>query len=204
MANKILSKGRSLAFHCSCCGAPCDPDKSICEFCAENLSRRYEHVGDRMVRLKIDDQYISSVWSIGAFNENHTIDASGIEDQTRRYASGMRDISTSVPIEIPMTDLFVKQMDYGLAKNGAKHIAVEGFGPHQVVSIEFVAIITGDHINTEVGEWKTCVLDCQVEEYIGINNILIPQYSCPNCGAPIKSRYGCCDYCGGWVEWKAS
>lgn len=26
---------------------------------------------------------------------------------------------------------------------------------------------------------------------------------CPNCGAPIKSKYGACDFCSGWseVEW---
>ena len=34
-------------------------------------------------------------------------------------------------------------------------------------------------------------------------NTVVPDgCTCPNCGAPVISRYGACDYCGGWIEWE--
>ena len=33
-------------------------------------------------------------------------------------------------------------------------------------------------------------------------NTVVPiGITCPNCGAKITSKYGACDYCGGWIEW---
>lgn len=48
----------------------------------------------------------------------------------------------------------------------------------------------------------TLTIAMMIDSDIKAFDTVVPdEMSCPNCGAPIKSKYGCCDYCGGWVEW---
>lgn len=202
---KIKPKERIVAYHCSCCGAPCDPDKKICDFCAMNLTIRRPKTKTR-IRLKVGDQYVSNILEVGeiSFVKTAMIDVTSLCDEVPKHVEGL-NTDPRIKISAGLTDSLIRQMEFGLLDREPKHLAIEILDDFiGDKSFELIGTLDEQKTETYVNEIMMCELLFNPEEWLGIKKgIYIPdRLTCKNCGAPIKSRYGCCDYCGGWNEWK--
>ena len=56
-------------------------------------------------------------------------------------------------------------------------------------------------VSLSVSEFMKFEMEFTPESITLFNTVVPKNTCCPNCGAEIKSQLGCCDYCGGWVEW---
>lgn len=198
---KIVPKDRVIAYHCPCCGGTCDPEKGICDYCAQALTDRFSVVSG--FRVKFGDKYFKDVlrvWNIST--EQDTIETSTLENEQRRYIHGLFDPAI-LTIDFRLTSHLRRQMDF-LDKD------------YHTLAIEFLSDDAKHDQSFEIEcryAWDslsdisffddaTVTMRFVIENYIGLTHIKIPEnMNCKNCGAPITSRYGCCPYCGGWVQW---
>lgn len=96
----------------------------------------------------------------------------------------------------------------------------------ELMSLSYTGMhnIRFEHLGMDLGYEQKCYISnssidiyqeeraIQTIEFVGIDrmrvgksipNEILEGLRCPNCGAPVRSRYGACDYCSGWteVEW---
>lgn len=105
------------------------------------------------------------------------------------------EIGITMPLTERGTDLFDK------IKSGTRYNT----------RIEVLDIDKAFEINSEVDisipkfavgeQLETRILLSSGKDYSVCQTVVPDDCTCPNCGAVIRSRYGACDYCGGWVEW---
>ena len=200
---KMAPRGRVVAYHCSCCGAPCDPEKKLCDFCAENLVTRYGHKRSGMW-IKVGDQYVVDLRSFSGLNiSSNIIEAKTLESDMNQYVSGIHD-DGNISIRATLTEHLIKQFDFGL-RDGDKKISIEHASGFGYTSFELSGRVEDGRLEAPSisdSSDRTIELILVPSEYYGIKSRKMPQgMVCPNCGAPLKSRYGCCEYCGGWTEW---
>lgn len=203
---KMAPRGRVVAYHCSCCGAPCDPEKKLCDFCAESLVTRYKHKRSG-IRVKAGDQYVVDVRSFSTLNVSpDIIDVRTLESDTNQYVSGLCDDGGmgGISVRATLTEHLIKQFDFGL-RDGDKKISIEYAFGLGYTSFELSGRVEDGRLEApsmSASSDRTIELILVPSEYYGLKSYQMPQgMVCPNCGAPLKSRYGCCEYCGGWTEW---
>ena len=182
MENKII------AYHCRHCGAPVDPEQEICGFC--NKPIQYNgRVGKRMARVLID-----SGNDFVYFDQITEIESEPIQNEiSYRTADGYLHRI----VENPRYDIAVKMP---MTERSAELLSTLDFKKRYTVKIEIA--------NIQTYEMKTYLEpqmpDISINQASDIKNYFleIPNgVFCPNCGALLKSRYGACDYCNGWVEY---
>lgn len=195
---KMAPRGRVVAYHCSCCGAPCDPEKKLCDFCAESLVTRYGHKRSG-IWIKVGDQYIVDLRSFSGLSVSpNIIEAPSLGLDTKLYVNGFHDFTVCARL----TDHLTKQFDYGL-RDGDKRICIEGVADGSYSLFELSGRVIDGRVTSSLFESEREIeLTFVPNEYYGFQTRKMPQgMVCPNCGAPLKTRYGCCEYCGGWTEW---
>lgn len=187
MAKKILYKVR--AYHCPRCGSATEPTKTYCDYCMRDLSIRSLVHNRNKQRLLIDCGdyvYFDSIKSVEIIETPQYIDSI--------YKSGGYDRRFSI-------EMFLSERSKELLKlnfSGMRNIRFEHLGKdfsyEQKCYISEIKV--DDFFTTKinfigVGESK---------EGNVIPKDILQELRCPNCGAPVKSVYGACDYCSGWCE----
>ena len=199
MAKKILYK--VTAYHCPRCGGVTDPKKKYCDYCSRDLEiRRKEN--KRQIRMLIDcGNYVffDEVRNIKTTCTPTMIEVSTLADGRCSFIKGRQENTLSVTMA---TDTERGRELSELLHSGIHKVRFEllyaDLGYEQEcyvtkISQNFYSAATGlqeiDFVG--VGEAKTGG---------AIPQEVLDEFTCPNCGAPILSRYGACTYCSGWSE----
>ena len=155
-----------------------------------------------MVRLLIDcGNYVffDNIINMEFEQTAPTIDVTLLEDTTVKCIQGVRSedkFSVEMPLDTRTAEL--KNLDF----SGFHNIRLEHLGADMGYEQKC-------YITTMVSEISPNGIAVQKIEFVGIDEAILgkvipkevmSELRCPNCGAPIKSRYGACDYCSGWVE----
>ena len=196
---------RIKAFHCCFCGAPTKEGALVCEYCDQKLqSVRYNK--EKMFprpRLLVDcgRDFVNFNQITGVQAESHIqeIDVSCLDD-TRLHMVGSRNIPPDeIILSMTITDKVRYYIDT-LMKRGRLKTRLE-YGTMAWEQRSYFAGYKTSFIS--MGELQPGTVDVRIvaDEILSYPKITPKNEYCPNCGAPIKSRYGACDYCGGWVEY---
>lgn len=205
MAKKILYK--VTAYHCPRCGGITEPTKKYCEYCERDLAIRSEHHGWDKVRLLIDCGdfvYHDSIKRIDFHETPQVIETSCLEDGYRRYIKGNEERRFTVKFLLCKRSLELLKLNHdGLHKIRLEHLGRD-IGYEQEC---YVSHYLASPMYSTYSDLEEPVNLCY--EFVGVGESTIgtaipkevlSDMRCKNCGAPIKSRYGACDYCGGWNE----
>lgn len=201
MAKKILYK--VTAYHCPRCGGVTNPTKKYCDYCSRDLAIRRD--GNRnIVRMLIDcGDYVffDEIKAIETVQTPPMIDCTMSVDGTRHAIRGRaRENEISV---VMATDTDRSRELLSLAYSGIHKVRFELIGAD--IGYEQECYIS----DVQRDVYKPRARLEQKINFVGIGEMkqggAIPQevlaeFRCPNCGAPILSRYGACDYCSGWSE----
>ncbi len=202
---KILYK--VTAFHCQRCGGITEPAKKYCEYCERELKAK-NLFNPRILNMRV---LIEGKNGLVNFNDissintettrNNIIDCTMLEDNRRHYMSGIRD-NTRFEFDIFATERGNEL--YTLLRNDLCKTRVEVVNGNFEQAFEMTSYI--GNVYTEIEATKLCKhrISLNVVDDLKRFNSFIPSdvldvLRCPNCGAPIKSSLGACDFCGGWV-----
>ena len=203
MAKKILYK--VTAYHCPRCGAACEPTKKYCDYCSRDLRLRQEVHNQNKMRLLIDCNnfiFFDEISKIEFQKKISTLDATVLEDTYKRIVCAPPTYDFEITVPFTERGLELLKHDY----TGKHKIRFEHLGLDQ--GYESEAYIA----NSTVASTSFCETPMHTITFISIGNPIIgkaipkevlDEMRCPNCGAPINSRYGACPYCSGWseIEW---
>lgn len=190
------------AYHCPNCGGIGDPKLGKCLYCGGKFF--YKEPKKRKVRVLIDGyrDYVYYDNILDMEIEEHCNTATYIDTTGEYHLANWGGRSAEIRLIIPATNDGVR-----------KTLQLrENIRETRNARIEFLerdlALETKCYLgNSKIEDLSTLsvakhYITLVTEEDIRKFDTVVPEgCTCPNCGAPIKSRYGCCDYCSGWVEW---
>lgn len=198
MAKKILYK--VTAYHCPRCGGVTKPTKRYCEYCERELGLR--RLNKNKMRLIVDCGeyvYFDAITNIITTENYNTIEATTLGDSCRKMISSPV-VYRTMEVTFNMDERGRELLKLGLYK--IKRIRLENIeadiGYEQDAYLGDMSFINPTE-QIILGRMK---LVGYGKSEIGraIPQEVMKELRCPNCGAPIKSRYGACDYCSGWSE----
>ena len=202
-----IEKYKITAYHCKHCGAPTKPGKDLCDWCGMKIfSQRFTKIPQRLrTRLLIDAGvdfiYFDNILSIGGFSiPQETIEVTTLEDREPHYVKNLT-YDPHWNITMPHTErgfeLFNK-----LEQDKEYNIRLEMLDTDQA----FEMTAKPDSLISQAvspNEVARCEVSFLPTYFDGIKKLITPDaMTCPNCGAPVNSHYGACDFCGGWVEYE--
>ena len=198
MAKKILYK--VTAYHCPRCGGITEPSKRYCEYCERELGLR--RLNKNKMRLIVDYGeyvYFDAITNIITTENYNTIEATTLGDSCRKMISSPV-VNRTMEVTFNMDERGRELLKLGLYK--IKRIRLENIeadiGYEQDAYLGDMSFINPTE-QIILGRMR---LIGYGKSEIGraIPQEVMKELRCPNCGAPIKSRYGACDYCSGWSE----
>lgn len=197
-----------IAYHCRNCGGTVDPDKELCDWCSQQVQfKRYlgEVLKRHQVRVLLDCGkdfvYLDEITSISSYEPPHDIEVTSFGDTSRRYIKGL-DADNSIDVEIPITQRGKELLSK--IKSGKEYqTRFEFLTMDRAFEVRTFPIVRMPDISNFPYEVLKTTISFEIDSDMKSFDTVVPENcTCPNCGAPIKSKYGCCDYCGGWIEWK--
>ncbi len=207
MLVRMKPKSIVTAYHCKACGAVCRPTERLCRHCQtkyenEACSSMDFHKNEvRLLAACGDDYVYFPVKQLTAFSDPPTVEVTRYDDKLhRRYVTGLRDVCRT-----ELTVIYDKnavQKFANMRKSGILDMRIEmgamdtGFSFSGYFANNWIPLNTAEANKT----MDISVIPIEVNGWVPLGDVP-DDVRCPNCGAPIKSRFGCCDYCTGWVEW---
>ena len=198
MAKKILYK--VTAYHCPRCGGVTEPTKKYCDYCERELGLR--RLNKNKMRLIVDCGeyvYFDAITNIITTETYNMIEATTLEDTHRKMISS------------PVVDRNM-EVTFAMDKRGRELLNL-GLDKIKRIRLENIEADIGYEQDAYLGDISFMNPTKQIllgrmrligygKSEIGraIPQEVMKELRCPNCGAPIKSRYGACDYCSGWSE----
>lgn len=209
MAKKILYK--ITAYHCPKCGGATEPTKKYCDFCERELLAQ-QYLKERKLKKRVlidcgkDFVNFNEIIDVGTIaDEPQVIDCTCLEDHHLHHIQGVRASSPTFDFVIPLTDRG-KELN-SLIDNERHKVRFEVASLGREMACEMDGFISSEVRQVmwgNVSTQKICIdaMDFKMFDHV-IPDEVLEDFRCPNCGAPVKSRYGACDYCGGWsvCEW---
>lgn len=194
-------KDVTTAYHCSRCGGVAEPGRRLCPFCSQKLEEWYASQSKYPIRVLVNGIYLNSIMTLGELYNPSPLETTMIYDTARTYVPGIVS-PTTFDMDFQLTKHLQEQIDYIDMKHGSEvKIEILNNGGNDMV-FDFYGTPRWGLMECEVGEIAKISMSITVEDIGGWKDLLVPKnLTCPNCGAAITSRYGCCEYCGGWVEW---
>lgn len=197
-------KYKLINYHCRHCGAPVEPGQERCSYC-DQIANYQKFIGGKnhLLTLLIDtDNDFVNFNEITQIDntptEPESIDVTCLEDCMKREiirrSAGMF-IYASMPLTLRGIELQNK-----LKKDIRYRVRFEINGTN-------MAFETKSYIEREMPEIsQNSIISTQLkfivdDDYKWLTLEQPKGLTCPNCGAPIISRYGACGYCGGWLEY---
>lgn len=203
-----MSAYKMIAYHCRNCGGNTDPEKEYCDFCSGQLMlKKFINSHSKMKKLRLlidcDNDYVNfdTIRTIETEISHPRIEVEVTDNMwCSRYVDPIKTqgiVSTEMPCDKRSMFLLSK-----INKNKPYKIRIEY--PYEDICFDFKGYPKTKEIEYTgyLYETPTIRLDLIQDSEMKMYDGIIPKNAyCPNCYAPITSRYGCCDYCGGWVEW---
>lgn len=201
-----IEKYKITAYHCKHCGAPTKPGKDLCDWCGMKIfSQKFTKIQHApRVRLLIDAGvdfiYFDNLLSIGELSmQQETIEVTALENDRPRYIEN--------PYKIPLWDITMPYTERGLElynkldKDREYNIRLEMLDIDQ--AFEMTAKPESLYLQISQTDIASCNVSLLPTNFDGIKKLITPNaMTCPNCGAPVNSHYGACDFCGGWLEYE--
>lgn len=208
-----IEKYKITAYHCKHCGAPTKPGKELCDWCGMGIASKYNPIPEKYrkylkksVRVLIDAGadfiYFDSVSSVGGIcTEPEEIEVTTLDSSSQNFVLGREIYTPSWNFTMPYTkrglELFNK-----LDKDKTYNMRLELLD----IDKAFEMSIKPQEL-TPMAISQDCLMECEVsfapERIDGFKDLMTPDtMTCPNCGAPVKSHYGACDFCSGWLEYE--
>lgn len=196
------------SYHCPRCGGVAKPSHRFCEWCGRELSILIPNVSKKPVRVMVESDngyiHLNDVLEIGEVAMMpETIDCTALGDVTSTYIARHRTVQPTWDIVFPASYRAQETIEKIKARQDMK-VRIEA---GEKYAWEMIADAPKQMPVLDAIEDKT-TLSLDVSEFIGLvpvipEKIMNEGIRCKNCGAPLKSRIGACDYCGGWneVEW---
>lgn len=198
-------KYKLIAYHCPYCGAPTDPNEGQCKYCNRIINLRIYLNKRRNVRVLFENNdnfvYFDRITSITAEQKPEMIEASMLDDTTYRYIPArQQDFLYSVGFYLDKRSIDLMQM---IQEGGIINTRFELLEEDRAFEMKsYIGDIYTDMFEPNtIAEGNINIISAGEMKMF---NTVIPQkltLTCPNCGGEIHSRYGACDYCGGWVEY---
>ena len=206
MLVRMKPKSIVTAYHCKACGAVCRPTERLCRHCQtkyENeacASMDFRRNEVRLLAACGSDYVYFPVKSLTELDAPMEIEATRWSDGTLHRVQGLRDVSSTNFLIVYDSNTLQKIVN--MRKRGIVDMRVEmgamddGFSFSGYFPATWTPTFTAEANKT----MEVSVIATKLNGWIPLNDVP-DDVRCPNCGAPIKSRFGCCDYCTGWVEW---
>lgn len=196
------------SYHCPRCGGVAKPSQRFCEWCGRELSILIPNVSKKPVRVMVESDngyiHLNDVLEMGEVAMMpETLDCTALEDISSTYIARHRTVQPTWEIVFPASYRAQETIEKIKARQDMK-VRIEA---GEKYAWEMIADAPKQMPVLDAIEDKT-TLSLDVSEFIGLvpvipERIMNEGIRCKNCGAPLKSRIGACDYCGGWneVEW---
>lgn len=207
------------SYHCPRCGGVAKPSQRFCEWCGRELSILIPNVSKKLVRVMVESDngyiHLNDVLKIGEVAMMpETLDCTALGDISSTYIVRHRTVQPTWDIVFPASYRAQETIEKIKARQDMK-VRIEAGEKYawEMIADAPKSINKPDGKTTtlslDVTEFvETTTLSLDVSEFIGLvpvipEKIMNEGIRCKNCGAPLKSRIGACDYCGGWneVEW---
>lgn len=194
------------AYHCRNCGGIVEPGQEICDFCRKK-SAFAKYDGRKLMpkaRLLIDcdEDFVvfDGITSISDNSEPGEIDITTLGDSTKHFLIG----KTEHYIELKF--FMRERQDYLFKKlNKSRYkTRIECICGDSSVAFEMDAYLSEfsmPYMEDAYSLMERTMTLIQDGDYRMKTDFCPDNCRCPNCGAIIKSRYGVCDFCSGWIEW---
>lgn len=199
----IMPYGIESAFHCQKCGGITD-EYGKCYYCGSLNKIRYAPNTTVQMYIELDDEkkfYFNNFREIGAISEPETIDATCLMDNTKHYLRTKGSGEFSFSYWLTDDSVFKTTM----INETTKPITINLVLSHMPMVYRFRTeyLIS----NMEITETGCAIAEASMNihdlEGWTTPTLTAPDDArCPNCGAIVRKAYGCCDYCGGWVEYR--
>lgn len=199
------------SYHCRNCGGMVEPGQDICDFCKRKSAyKKYKGKGIQQMKARLlidsDEDFVvfDGITSMSSDEiAPESIEVTLLGDEERQFFISGAYNPPSLEIEFLITDRSIYQLSKLDLRKTYKTRLEMIYGENSM-SYDIDGCLT--EINTmtmrETGFATQSITLLQVGEK-KLNTRYVPDgMTCPNCGAPIKSRYGVCDYCSGWIEWE--
>ena len=186
-------------YHCRHCGAPVNPEQDICDYC--NMPIHYkERAGARTIRTLIDTDndfvYFDRIIELSSYqSEPEMIEVTTRFDTVRHYVPA-RPSANRLDVGMKLDDRgweLLRKLDISKRYNIRFELS-------NIIAYQMPIYISDFKMpdNNDSKMSLTFIADGDIKK----NELELPKgITCPNCGGLLKSRYGACDYCGGWVEY---
>ena len=192
-----VEKQKVIAYHCLRCGGTADPNTGLCPYCSQELHKWHESQNHK-VRMLVGNQYIADVCEIAPYEPQHEIEVTSLSDNVKTYITGIVD-TPDIDVSVYYTRHTIEQLDY--MERYEQEVKFEILGNFDKV-FTFHGVPRISNTFAEVGKPVMVNISFSPRDVQGWGDLKVPDnLICPNCGAEIKSRFGCCEFCGGWVEW---
>lgn len=195
------------AYHCRHCGGIVEPGEEICEYC-RNKSKYADYNGKmpkHQVRIMFDCGedfvYFDTIQSIEVGYEQDIIDTTTLYDERKKFIRP-QNRNQSIGVSMPFTDrgceLIGMIFDDSIVRTRFEFLS-SGFAYEADTYISRHK----EHFIPDANSLMMMDFTLTTVDGMEYNKKIVPEdCKCPNCGAPINSRYGACDFCGGWIEWE--
>lgn len=148
-----------------------------------------------------DYVYLNDVWNISTCDEPHEIDVTTLENDYISYVPAKCSDICEISVDVPYTEKMIDVVWPVLSNRKKYRTRIEMLGVD--TAFETTAYIEKKQPEISATGMLAMGLNFYLDDELKMFDTVVPEEcTCPNCGAKIKSRYGCCDYCGGWVEWE--
>lgn len=204
---KFAGKYRITSYHCPNCGGATDPMSGTCKYCDSEISLRPfgGKLKQRQVRIMIDcgEDYIYFD-RIMSLQQQMYRDFDSYIDITGNIHNQIHDLGRRADVRISIDkrglDL-IKKIDFGkIYDTRIEFLWLDkAFEMKSYIPMFEWDSDAGFHSNTRMMGNLSFISASETKEF---NGLVPSDATCPNCGAPVKSRYGCCDWCGGWIEYE--
>lgn len=197
-------KYKLLNYHCRHCGAPVEPGQERCSYC-DQIAKYRKFIGGKNKPLTLlidtDNDFVNfnEITSIDSIeSEPEYIDVTSWDDTSRHFIRGRSTDSGKIMFEIPYTERGSELISKLLPKVYRMRFEINGTN----IAYETKAFVGNVEAKITPNTISKAKITLIRDDDLKILELEQPRgLTCPNCGAPIISRYGACGYCGGWLEY---
>lgn len=204
--------GSELAFHCQKCGGAVD-EYGKCHYCGSENKIRYYSNDNWLYGLQRQLQFYIELDKEKKFYFNHVkdmemesvpeiIEFTMLEDTTRHFAKSPSRHTLRATFYLDENSLFkAHEMETNTEYKAYLCFKTPQKEYTQKMYVDYASIDYHTISQNSLAEGSVRFIIGQVDD--GKSDMTAPDSTrCPNCGAIVRKAYGCCDYCGGWVEYR--
>lgn len=187
------------AYHCPWCGGATDPYKNVCRYCQNKMIHRGKKTRDVRVLINCGEDYVyfDDIVTVSRKIETPHMDFYDLSGRVYSVASHTEETYSVDMLLTERSEKLYKMID-SLKPNDLRFEFLER---DRAIEARGYMTIEMNMPNYARSVWTANLTFKTVGDTKLFNTVVPEGITCPNCGGKITSKYGACDYCGGWIEW---